>query len=957
MTDPKTYAGSVLIFLNPFKETPKKFSEKKMKQYSNSRKDSTPPHIYSIAESTILDMNRTFKNQILIFSGESGSGKSENLKEILKYLSYTTRDNYYKNILEAFTILESFGNTSTKFNSNATYFANSIEIDYSFMKVIGANFNCILFNSEKVFGTTGRNFHIFYQLLTSEEYRKKYKLKEVKDYKNLPNDFNTLNDANLFNQLLKSLNILSIPTDKLFSTVSLILHLGNITNDEKEYEILEELYGIKKEQLENLNIHQEIQLLYFNLFDYLVKQINSKLAPKQNVKNSLTLVDYPGFQVEEEITFGNFTINHFNDVMNNILNQYQFKKEQDTYILERIDWKPTEFELSKPRMKSQTKLIENIQNLEEDQMKIDHLFKSINYKNIKNWKDLSNIKEGFYKEFSTSLNIFDKIQKFSDSIFSLTSCTKTQKVVCMIPNNLGKSEVFHNKLVLNQVEKHNLQPIIKLTRKGFLDHHNPDSFYKRYFMLGNIEHLAEEDEMNAKCKIILRSCGLASGKNYKIGKNTIFLKYGQIYELEDLRAQRIMELIVTLQAFTRGHYTRKKTQKLKEEKEEKDFEKQLDSMPKMKKMRSATMTGASIQSMQRLQKKESFYDLFNKEAKTTDDWSPQLTKKPSVKTPTASPKETPKVEDQEKRTNSELLLLNNNLRKENQMVRNENENLSIEMKQMKEKLFILEEENQNYKNQITKKVEKILLLQKRVKELEDSLEKTKNQEQSVLKKTMSIQKPKEQQIEKKDQIENQEIIEQQVEKQEIIEPKIEKQEIIEEKIETEKIETEKIEPKQEILPEEPKLIPNLDIIENKEIKQEDNSQSENELKQNIPESPIQITEEKSNIETTEEKSNIEIPISLIPKEIHEEEKIKIIQRKRSIHEELKKEIISHPRESASKKERKKKIETFKNILKESNEEQPQSFEELENLSIEKLFQRIENNENLEKNLNTLLVSK
>lgn len=964
-----------------------------MKAYSNSRKDTTPPHIYSIAEATSLDMNRTFKNQLIIFTGESGSGKTENFKEYLKYLSTTSRDGFYKNILDAYTILESFGNASTKLNSNTSLFASSVEIDYSFMKVIGANFNCFLFNSCRAYGTKGRNFNIFYQLLSSDEYRKKYKLKEIKDYRILPNDFNTLNDANLFLILLKCLNNLSIPTDKLFSVVSLILHLGNVSNDEKEYEILEEIYGIKKEQLNGLNLDQEIHLLYFNLFEYLVKALNSKLAPKQMVKTSITLVDFPGFQVEEDPTFGNFTINYFNDLMNNILNHYQFKKEQDTYILERIDWKATEFDLSKPRMKTQTKLIENIQNLEDDQIKIDHLFTSVNYKNIKNWKDMSHLKEGFYKEFSTPFNSFEKIQKLSDSIFSISSCTKTQKVVCIRPNNLGKSEIVHPKLLLNQIEKHNLQPIIKLTRKGFLDHHSPESFVKRYFMLGNVEHLAEEDEINAKCKIILRTCGLSSGKNYKIGKNVIFLKYGQVYELEDMRANRIIELIVTLQAYAKGYCARKNTQKLKQEKEEKEFDKQLESLPRSRKMRSATMTGASIQSMERLTKNESIYELFSK---TTDDWSPTISKKSSMtlskpSTPQQSPKETPKV-DEEKKTNSELLLLNNNLRKENQMIRNENESLSIEMKQMKERLNTLEEENQEYKNQVTKKIEKILALQKKVKEMEKLLEGKEskpNTPQLTPVNSLSLKKsPQVLPLEKSPQLSLLEKSPQTLPLEKS--PKLNTLEkspqevplekIPEEPVMTENVESKPLTPKVETLVKEDALIDSIPVVETPKIETltkdapvvQDSPSTEinaepklfiptlkvigNNIKVAIQDKQDKLLEEVTLIETPNE---IHTPQSLVTPtsepilDENEMPKPRKMERKRSIHEELKKEIISHPRESASKRDRKKKIETFLTILKESKEEQPQSYEELEILSVEKLFQRFENNENIEKNLNTL----
>ena len=96
-----------------------------MRKYSQARVGELPPHIFAIAEASFSHMKANGENQSVIISGESGAGKTESTKLILQYLTAVTTNQMWieQQIMEASTILESFGKKSKQSNS---FFWNEI---------------------------------------------------------------------------------------------------------------------------------------------------------------------------------------------------------------------------------------------------------------------------------------------------------------------------------------------------------------------------------------------------------------------------------------------------------------------------------------------------------------------------------------------------------------------------------------------------------------------------------------------------------------------------------------------------------------------------------------------------------------------------------------------------------------------------------------------------------------
>ena len=150
---------------------------------------SLPPHVYAIGERAYRHMVNGRKSQCVVCSGDSGAGKTETAKHLLRYLTTIASSGgrgegegegegeagkreegesvLEKRIIEANPIMEAFGNAKTLRNHNSSRFGKFVRVHFgSTSRVIGADITTYLLEKSRVTlqPNKERNFHIFYQV-------------------------------------------------------------------------------------------------------------------------------------------------------------------------------------------------------------------------------------------------------------------------------------------------------------------------------------------------------------------------------------------------------------------------------------------------------------------------------------------------------------------------------------------------------------------------------------------------------------------------------------------------------------------------------------------------------------------------------------------------------------------------------------------------------------------------
>jgi myosin V len=440
LSDIYTYTGPILIAMNPFKKVPLYtnqilevyYNEGLLKSQGIETGTHLPPHVYAIADAAYREMMRVIMsgygggsgalgggispkgganavsaNNSILISGESGAGKTESTKIVLRYLTTvgnSTGDmavesgSVMDKILQSNPILEAFGNARTLRNDNSSRFGKFIELSFNKRgHLIGGLIRTYLLEKVRLPSQQRgeRNFHIFYQLAAgaSEEERARWGIESIEQFEYAQHggvfQLQSMDDREEFGLLKHAFDILNFPAADsacLLDMTAALLHLGQvafrpiydkegegsaIAEDAESRESLAlaaQLLGLEVAQVvRTLTVRAIVarddtyekkltalqasdardamaKAIYGKVFDWIVTTINrSIVVDAKLVRSSIGVLDIFGFECFTHNSFEQLCINYTNETLQQQFNQYIFKMEQIEYQKEKIEWSFIEF--------------------------------------------------------------------------------------------------------------------------------------------------------------------------------------------------------------------------------------------------------------------------------------------------------------------------------------------------------------------------------------------------------------------------------------------------------------------------------------------------------------------------------------------------------------------------------------------------------------------------------------
>ncbi|CAI0449005.1 unnamed protein product [Linum tenue] len=662
-----TYTGNILIAINPFQRLPHIYDGHMMQQYKGAPFGELSPHVFAVADVAYRAMVNEGKSNSILVSGESGAGKTETTKMLMRYLAYlggraaTEGRTVEQQVLESNPVLEAFGNAKTVRNNNSSRFGKFVEIQFDkHGRISGAAIRTYLLERSRVcqINDPERNYHCFYLLCAApQEEIEKYKLDHPKTfhYLNQSKCFELvgISDAHDYLATRRAMDIVGISAkeqEAIFRVVAAILHLGNIVftkgkevdssvpKDEKakfHLKTTAELLMCDAVALEDalckrvMITPEEVikrsldpqsaaisrdglaKTIYSRLFDWLVDKINNSIGQDPTSKCLIGVLDIYGFESFKTNSFEQFCINFTNEKLQQHFNQHVFKMEQEEYTKEQIDWSYIEFVDNQdvldliekkpggiialldeacmfPKSTHETfsnKLYQTFKShkrfikpkLSRTDFTIGHYAGEVQYQSD---QFLDKNKDYVVAEHQELLGaskcqfvagLFppppeetSKSSKFSSigsrfklqlqQLMETLNSTEPHYIRCVKPNNLLKPAIFENVNIMQQLRCGGVLEAIRISCAGYPTRRAFFEFINRFGLLAP-EALEGNYDEKVACKRIMDKKGL---KGFQIGKTKVFLRAGQMAELDARRSEVLNNAAKIIQRRVLTHVTRKR---------------------------------------------------------------------------------------------------------------------------------------------------------------------------------------------------------------------------------------------------------------------------------------------------------------------------------------------------------------------------------------------------------------
>ncbi|XP_018844719.2 myosin-17-like isoform X1 [Juglans regia] len=661
-----TYTGNILIAVNPFQRLPHLYDTHMMEQYKGAAFGELSPHVFAVADVAYRAMINDGKSNSILVSGESGAGKTETTKMLMRYLAYlggrsgVEGRTVEQQVLESNPVLEAFGNAKTVRNNNSSRFGKFVEIQFDKSgRISGAAVRTYLLERSRVcqISNPERNYHCFYLLCAAPpEDREKYKLEDPKSFHYLNQstcyELDGLDDREEYLATRRAMDIVGIGEEEqeaIFKVVAAILHLGNIEFAKGEeidssvvkdkqsrfhLNVTAELLECDAKSLEDALIKRVMvtpeevitrtldpvaalgsrdalaKTIYSRLFDWIVDKINNSIGQDPNSKSLIGVLDIYGFESFKQNSFEQFCINFTNEKLQQHFNQHVFKMEQEEYTKEEINWSYIEFVDNQdvldliekkpggiialldeacmfPKSTHETfaqKLYQTFKNnkrfikpkLSRTSFTISHYAGEVNYladlfldKNkdyvVAEHQDLLTASKCSFVAslFPPLPEESSKSSKFSSigsrfklqlqSLMETLSSTEPHYIRCVKPNNVLKPAIFENLNVIQQLRCGGVLEAIRISCAGYPTRRTFYEFLHRFGVLAP-EVLDGNYDEKVACQMIMDIKGL---KGYQIGKTKVFLRAGQMAELDARRAEVLGNAARIIQRQSRTYIARR----------------------------------------------------------------------------------------------------------------------------------------------------------------------------------------------------------------------------------------------------------------------------------------------------------------------------------------------------------------------------------------------------------------
>ncbi|KAF8696218.1 hypothetical protein HU200_037117 [Digitaria exilis] len=659
-----TYTGNILIAINPFQRLPNLVDTRTMEKYKGANLGDLDPHVFAIADVSYRQMINEGKSNSILVSGESGAGKTETTKLLMRYLAFlggrsgTGERTVEQQVLESNPVLEAFGNAKTVRNNNSSRFGKFVEIQFDKSgKISGAAIRTYLLERSRVcqINSPERNYHCFYFLCAApSEDLKKYKLGDPSSFHYLNQSacikVDGINDAEEYlatRNAMDTVGITEQEQEAIFRVVAAVLHLGNINfakgkevdssivkDDKSRFHLntAGELLMCDCGKLENALINREINTpegvittsvgpnsatisrdglakqIYSRLFDWLVNRINASIGQDPDSNKLIGVLDIYGFESFKTNSFEQLCINFTNEKLQQHFNQNVFKMEQEEYTREQINWSYIEFVDNQdvldliekkpggiialldeacmfPKSTHETlsqKLYEKFKNhkrftkpkLSRTAFTIQHYAGDVTYQSdqfldknkdyvVAEHQELLNASKcsfvsGLFPPAteentkSSKSSIATRFKMQLHELMETLSSTEPHYIRCIKPNSVLKPAIFENTNVLQQLRCSGVLEAIRISCAGYPTRKLFHDFLHRFRVLAP-EILKERNDEKVACQKILDKIGL---QGYQIGRTKVFLRAGQMAELDARRTEMRNNAARGVQSQFRTHVAR-----------------------------------------------------------------------------------------------------------------------------------------------------------------------------------------------------------------------------------------------------------------------------------------------------------------------------------------------------------------------------------------------------------------